>query len=103
MLTGIAISGAAARGDDDEWIGFRAAAFSRTCLSPTHTRRACPFSWPAVNSVRYLERQKHITTGFSKERVEQAMLRLGVIFFHGPSPGVRLCLKREFGMVISDN
>ena len=56
-----------------------------------------------VNSVRYLERQKHITTGFSWERVEQAMLRLGVIFFHAPSPGVRLCLKREFGMVISDN
>lgn len=27
-----------------------------------------------VNSVRYLERQERITTGFSRERVEQAML-----------------------------
>ena len=34
-----------------------------------------------VNSIRYLERQERITTAFSRERVEQAMLRLGVIFF----------------------
>ena len=42
-----------------------------------------------VNSIRYLERQERITTGFSRERVEQAMLRFGVIFFRSPSPGVR--------------
>jgi transcriptional regulator with XRE-family HTH domain len=44
-----------------------------------------------VNSIRYLERQERITTGFSRERVEQAMRRFGVIFFRDPSPGVRLC------------
>jgi hypothetical protein len=50
------------------------------------------------NSIRYLERQERITTGFSRERVEQAMLELGVIFFYSPSPGVRLRPKeREFG------
>ena len=43
-----------------------------------------------VNSIRYLERQERITTAFSRERVEQAMLRLGVIFFRSPSRGVRL-------------
>jgi transcriptional regulator with XRE-family HTH domain len=50
------------------------------------------------NSIRYLERQERITTGFSRERVEQAMLHLGVIFFDFPSPGVRLRPKeKEFG------
>lgn len=44
-----------------------------------------------VNSIRYLERQARITTGFSSERVEQAMMRFGVTFFRTPSPGVRLC------------
>jgi transcriptional regulator with XRE-family HTH domain len=51
-----------------------------------------------VNSIRYVERQERITTGFSSSRVEQAMLDLGVIFFHFPSPGVRLRPKeKEFG------
>jgi transcriptional regulator with XRE-family HTH domain len=51
-----------------------------------------------VNSIRYVERQERITTGFSRERVEQAMLELGVIFFYSPSPGVRLRPKeKEFG------
>ena len=49
-----------------------------------------------VNSIRYLERQERITTGFSRERAEQAMLRLGVVFFRSPSPGVRL-RPNEFG------
>jgi transcriptional regulator with XRE-family HTH domain len=50
------------------------------------------------NSIRYLERQDRITTGFSSSRVEQAMLYLGVIFFYSPSPGVRLRPKeKEFG------
>ena len=50
------------------------------------------------NSIRYLERQERITTGFSRERVEQAMLELGVIFFYSPSPGVRLRpTEKEFG------
>jgi DNA-binding XRE family transcriptional regulator len=50
------------------------------------------------NSIRYLERQERITTCFSRERVEQAMLHLGVIFFDFPSPGVRLRPKeKEFG------
>jgi transcriptional regulator with XRE-family HTH domain len=50
------------------------------------------------NSIRYLERQDRITTGFSSSRVEQAMLELGVIFFISPSPGVRLRPKeKEFG------
>ena len=40
-----------------------------------------------VNSIRYLERQARITTGFSSERVEQAMMRFGVTFFRTPSPG----------------
>ena len=44
-----------------------------------------------VNSIRYLERQARITTGFSSERVEQAMMGFGVTFFRTPSPGVRLC------------
>jgi transcriptional regulator with XRE-family HTH domain len=51
-----------------------------------------------VNSIRYLERQERITTGFSRERVEDAMLRFGVIFFGSPSPGVRLRPnEKEFG------
>jgi len=51
-----------------------------------------------VNSIRYLERQERISTGFSRERAEQAMLRLGVVFFRYPSPGVRLRPKEnEFG------
>ena len=51
-----------------------------------------------VNSIRYLERQERITTGFSRERVEQAMIRLGVTFFRAPSPGVRLSPREnEFG------
>jgi transcriptional regulator with XRE-family HTH domain len=51
-----------------------------------------------VNSVRYLERQKRITTAFSSKRVEQAMLRFGVIFFRAPSPGVRFSPnEKEFG------
>jgi hypothetical protein len=51
-----------------------------------------------VNSIRYLERQDRITTGFSRERIERAMLGLGVIFFDFPSPGVRLRPKeKEFG------
>jgi hypothetical protein len=50
------------------------------------------------NSIRYLERQERITTGFSRDRVEHAMLELGVIFFYSPSPGVRLRPKeKEFG------
>ena len=43
-----------------------------------------------VNSIRYLERQERITTDFSRQRVEQAMLLFGVVFFRSPSPGVRL-------------
>jgi hypothetical protein len=51
-----------------------------------------------VNSIRYLERQERITTGFSRQRVEQAMLDFGVIFFRAPSPGVRLSSReKEFG------
>jgi len=51
-----------------------------------------------VNSIRYLERQNRITTGFSRDRVEQAMLRFGVTFFRAPSPGVRLSPnEKEFG------
>jgi DNA-binding XRE family transcriptional regulator len=50
------------------------------------------------NSIRSLERQERITTGFSRERVEQAMLHLGLIFFDFPSPGLRLRPKeKEFG------
>ena len=50
------------------------------------------------NSIRYLERQERITTGFSRERAEQAMFDLGVVFFYSPSPGVRLRPKeKEFG------
>jgi hypothetical protein len=50
-----------------------------------------------VNSIRYVERQERITTGFSSSRVEQAMLQLGVIFF-SHRPGVRLRPKeKEFG------
>jgi transcriptional regulator with XRE-family HTH domain len=47
------------------------------------------------NSIRYLERQERIATGFSSERVEQAMLELGVIFFYSPSPGLRLRPKEK--------
>jgi hypothetical protein len=51
-----------------------------------------------VNSIRYLERQERITTGFSRERVEQSMIRFGVIFFCAPSPGLRLRpTEKEFG------
>jgi hypothetical protein len=59
-----------------------------------------------ANSIRYLERQERITTGFSRERVEQAMLHLGVIFFDFPSPGVRLRpMEKEFGwaLLLRDN
>jgi hypothetical protein len=49
-------------------------------------------------SIRYVERQERITTGFSRERVEHAMLGSGVICFDFPSPGVRLRPKqKEFG------
>jgi transcriptional regulator with XRE-family HTH domain len=51
-----------------------------------------------VNSIRYLERQERITTGYSRKRVEQAMLRFGVMVFRVPSPGVRLSPnEKEFG------
>jgi DNA-binding CsgD family transcriptional regulator len=43
-----------------------------------------------VNSVRYLERQNYITTGYSSHRVTEAMAAMGVLFFSVPSCGVRL-------------
>ena len=40
-----------------------------------------------VNSIRYLERQERITTDFSRQRVEQAMLLFGVCLFPFPIAG----------------
>jgi transcriptional regulator with XRE-family HTH domain len=69
----------------------------RALINITQEELACAAGLHA-NSIRYLERQERITTGFSRERVEQAMLGLGVIFFYSPSPGVRLRpMEKEFG------
>jgi len=69
----------------------------RALISITQEELACAAGLHP-NSIRYLERQERITTGFSRERVEQAMHQLGVIFFDFPSPGVRLRPKeKEFG------
>ena len=43
-----------------------------------------------VNSIRYMERQAKITTGFSSERVAEALAGAGVIFFTLPTCGIRL-------------
>jgi transcriptional regulator with XRE-family HTH domain len=43
-----------------------------------------------VNSVRYMERQGWITTGHSSERVAEALVDAGVMFFTLPTCGVRL-------------
>jgi transcriptional regulator with XRE-family HTH domain len=43
-----------------------------------------------VNSVRYMERQKWITTCHSSERVAEALANDGVIFFTIPTCGIRL-------------
>ena len=44
-----------------------------------------------VNSIRYLERQPRITTGYSSECVAVALMHAGVVFFTLPTCGVRLC------------
>jgi len=43
-----------------------------------------------VNSVRYVERQPRVTTGYSAELIENALLALGVVLFSFPTPGARL-------------
>lgn len=43
-----------------------------------------------VNSVGYLERQQRVTTGYSSERVAEALAEMGVVFFSVPTCGVRL-------------
>jgi hypothetical protein len=43
-----------------------------------------------VNSIRYLERQRWITTGHSSELVAEALAGMGVIFFTIPTCGIRL-------------
>ena len=43
-----------------------------------------------VNSIRYMERQRRITTGFSSERVAEALADVGVLFFTLPTCGIRL-------------
>jgi hypothetical protein len=43
-----------------------------------------------VNSVRYMERQAWITTGYSSERVTEALANAGVVFFTLPTCGIRL-------------
>ena len=48
-----------------------------------------------VNSVRYKERQPRITTGFSSERVANALAEAGVIFFTLPTCGIRLNAQGE--------
>lgn len=47
------------------------------------------------NSIRYLEAQKNVTTGYSSRLVEEAFARRGVVFFVSPSPGVRMRLESE--------
>jgi transcriptional regulator with XRE-family HTH domain len=43
-----------------------------------------------VNSIRYMERQKRITTGYSLGLVAEALAKSGVIFFTLPTFGIRL-------------
>lgn len=42
-----------------------------------------------VNSVRYVERQERITTDHSSKRIEDGLLRFGVVSFREPTSGVR--------------
>lgn len=42
-----------------------------------------------VNSVRYVERPKRITTDNSNKLIEDALLRFGVVSFREPTIGVR--------------
>jgi transcriptional regulator with XRE-family HTH domain len=51
-----------------------------------------------TNSIRYLENQERVTTGYSSGLVEEAMNKLGVVFFIAPTIGVRLKGHSEFGM-----
>ena len=51
-----------------------------------------------ANSIRYLENQERVTTGYSSALVEEAMNKLGVVFFIAPTIGVRLKGHSEFGM-----
>ena len=51
-----------------------------------------------TNSIRYLERQESVTTGHSSALVEEAMSKLGVVFFIAPTIGVRLKGHSEFGL-----
>ena len=51
-----------------------------------------------TNSIRYLENQERVTTGYSSGLVEEAMNKLGVVFFIVPTIGVRLKGHSEFGM-----
>jgi transcriptional regulator with XRE-family HTH domain len=50
------------------------------------------------NSIRYIERQKRVTTGHSSRIVEEALNTLGVVFFIAPTLGVRIKGDREFGI-----
>ena len=43
-----------------------------------------------VNSIRYMERQPRITTGYSSQRVAEALADIGVVFFTLPTCGIRL-------------
>jgi transcriptional regulator with XRE-family HTH domain len=42
-----------------------------------------------VNSIRYMERQNRITTGYSSGLVAEALAKSGVIFFRLPTCGIR--------------
>ena len=50
-----------------------------------------------VNSIRYVERQSYVTTGFSAGRIEEALRDCGVVCFRSPTAGVRLFEDGEFG------
>jgi transcriptional regulator with XRE-family HTH domain len=50
-----------------------------------------------TNSIRYLESQESVTTGHSSALVEEAMNKLGVVFFIAPTIGVRLKGHNELG------
>ena len=51
-----------------------------------------------TNSIRYLENQERVTTGYSSGLVEEAMNKLGVVFFIAPTIEIRLKGHSEFGM-----